>query len=340
MSHEWHNGVLTSSSWHGLEQIGAMPDAESMIEHGYRSNAWPTAVTAEGLTSDSGIKAQHRAIVGSYESADPLVLGVVGTRYEATTPEQWGDLVKAAAAAGAQPTGAFALFGGSRVVATFDIGGDDEIRDQLVLADSFDGSSQLMGGLTSIRVVCANTMSAAMRRDGASWGKVRHTASLPERAAALEVAIGEAVKTGQKTRELYAQARETVLHRDDAMAAFDALFPEAPEDAKRTTQTRARKARAEARMAACLPINKVGDKGTLATLWNAATYLVDRKANGKPRGKNMLDSMLFGSRGQRVAQIQETIEIILRDGTTVPAHQAAEQGIKVGAAVLQSMLED
>ena len=31
MSHEWHRGVLTTSSWHGLENIGAMPDAGAMI---------------------------------------------------------------------------------------------------------------------------------------------------------------------------------------------------------------------------------------------------------------------------------------------------------------------
>ena len=34
MSHEWHRGVLDTSSWHGLEEVGVMVDADGMITAG------------------------------------------------------------------------------------------------------------------------------------------------------------------------------------------------------------------------------------------------------------------------------------------------------------------
>lgn len=94
------------------------------------------------------------------------------------------------------------------------------------------------------------------------------------------------------------------------------------------------------------PVNNVGP--TLATVWNAATYLVDREVNGtsrKTRGGSAIDSLLFGSRGDRVSEIQTMIEVILRDGSiqSVPASEALAMGANpssVGRSVLDEMLAD
>lgn len=318
MSHAWDRGVLDASSWHGLEEIGTFTDAESMLAHGYRSGAWPIELTKEALRTSSGIRVEdHVSVVARYQAHDPRSVGVVGSRYSVNEAKAWASLCRAATAAGAKPTGAFSLRGGSVVLATFEVNGRSEgIATNLMICDSFDGSQKLSCGTTSIRVVCANTMNAAFQADGAGMVKLRHTASLEENVNVLRANIGKALESGQKVRKLYADAKNVRLTRETAQKAFDALFPPAPEGASKALSTRAENARTEALQAAAMGINQVGEqRGNLATLWNAATYLVDRKVDGTTRetkgDSDMLDSLLFGSRAKRVSDILGLVESIV-----------------------------
>jgi hypothetical protein len=346
MAHEWHRGVLTASSWHGLEEVGTMPDSGSMIAHGERSGAWPTAVRFDELRTAGGLVAPGRAVVATYATHPEACLSVVGDRYRATSAEEWRQLVQAATAAGAKPTGAFALRDGSRVLATFEIGTSNGLRTQLVLADAFDGSMRLSCGFSSIRVVCANTLSAAMSQDGADMAKLRHTASLETKVNVLAESIGKAVKSGDKVRAAYHAAEELRLSQAQAIDVFDRLFPKAADDAEPTAKTRAENVRADARRAMANAVNNAGP--TLATLWNAATYLVDRTADGKARptrGGDALDSLLFGSRGERVSEIQTIVDLVMKDGTikSVPAGDALSMGVdrtQIGRKILDDMLAD
>jgi hypothetical protein len=344
MSHEWHRGVLTASSWHGLEEVGVMADDAAMIGHGEKSGAWPVSLRFDTLTTSSGLVAPGKGIVATYAAHPEACLSVVGDRYRATTPDEWRTLVKAATAAGAKPTGAFALRDGSRVLATFEVGTTNGLRTQLVLADAFDGSMRLTCGFSSIRVVCANTLSAAMSSDGAGMAKLRHTASLESKVNVLAESIDEAVKSGDKVRDAYHKAEELKLTKAQAIEVFDKLFPEAPEEADKAAKTKADNVRADARRAMWNQVNNAGP--SLATIWNAATYLVDRTVSGEARptrGGSPLDSLLFGSRGERVNEIQTIIEVVLRDGTVqaVPASDAIAMGAdpkQVGAKFLEEFL--
>ena len=343
MAHEWDRGVLTNASWHGLEELGVLTTAEDIINAGEDSGAWPIRVFREDMrTVNSNLLSGDQAIVADYKAHDSRWLSSVGGRFRATTPEEWRELTTAAVRAGAKPTGAFSLRGGSRVLATFEVGEGNGLKNHLVLADAFDGSMKLTGGFTSVRVVCANTLSAAMSSDGGGMAKLRHTASLEHKIVALGESLETAIKTGQAIKNLYAQAEQTVLHRDDAMALLFKLFPdpkvkEGETKAAKSAMTRAKNKRAEALKAAALPINRVGDKGTVATLWNAATFLVDRNANGtfrKTRGGDRLDSMLFGSRAQRVGEIEQVmIQVLQPDGTEVS--MSVDQAVGAGVPPAQ-----
>jgi hypothetical protein len=350
MAHEWHAGVLSSSSWHGLEQIGVLLGADGMISAGEDSGAWPISLDSCDVQTTNGLACPDtHAIVAHYRKASDRVVGVVGDRYRSTTPDGWRSLVRAACLAGAKPTGAMALRKGSVVIATFDLNGgaDSGIRTHLVLADAFDGSMRLTAGFTSVRVVCANTLSVSLSTDGKGMAALRHTASLDDRVRILSGAIGASIESGTKVRETFKAAEAAHLDGSAARAAFDALFPEAPKDATPAAKTRADNVRTEARRAATLPVNRVGSRpGNLATLWNAATYLVDRKADGSARevrGGDSLDSMLFGTRANRVQEIQTQIEVILRDGKVqvMTASDAIGAGVdpkQVGASVLADIL--
>jgi hypothetical protein len=349
MAHQWDRGVLEASSWHGLEEVGQMVDAGEMIGRGESSGAWPISLTADTLRTSSGLTVPFaEAIVGGYLSHPDRVLGIVGGRFRATACDEWRELVRAACAAGARPTGAFSLCEGSRTLATFEVGVSNGLKTQLLLVDAFDGSLRLTCGFTSIRVVCANTMSAALRTDGGAMAQIRHTASLEQKVNALAAGIGEAIAAGTKVKDAYERARNTFLNREQARAIFDSLFPEAGEGDSKGKQTRAENAREEARRAAALPVNREGDRpGNLATIWNAATYLVDRNGDGsarKTRGdSDALDSLLFGSRADRVQEIETKICLVMRDGTEalVSGPQAVEAGIDsklVGKKLLEDML--
>lgn len=347
MAHEWHAGVLSASSWHGLESVETMKTAEAMIAAGERSGAWPTQVGQFSLVAQTGagwLKIERdmaKAVIGKYADGSERPLGVVGDRYTHTTPEGWRDLVKAAVAAGARPDGAFALRGGSRVLATFEVGEANGIRTHLCLADAFDGSLKLTAGSSAIRVVCANTLSAAMGDFRAKGTQLRHTSSLPEKMEALGEAIAESIKSGCAVKEAYGKAREAQLSKADAEAVLAALFPAPKEEGAK--RSRALNLREDAIRAAARAENEEGP--TLATLWNAATWLVDRDEKGNARaargGADRLDSLLFGQRAKRIEEIRNIVEVVLKDGTTalVEAPEASKMGVD-DAQIGRSMLED
>jgi hypothetical protein len=346
MAHEWNKGVLTASSWHGLEQVEAMPDADSMIRAGETSGAWPTAISTADMVTTSGLKVPGKAVVATYADGTQKAHGAVKGRWTALDPKEWQETVRAAVRAGARPTGAFSLKGGSHILATFEIdGGKGTVRNHLNLFDCLNGERKHMVGNTSIRTVCWNTLSASWALDGANYANVRHTASIDAKAADLRTAIEAHVKQGEAMSTLYENARKATLTRAESERLFDALFPKAEDDAHAKSKGRAENIRTDALRAAARAENNEGQ--SVATLWNAATWLVDREPNGAPKaargGADRLDSLLFGTRAERIQEVQTLISVIMADGRIVdmPAPQAAELGVnhaEIGRSLLDSML--
>jgi Domain of unknown function (DUF932) len=346
MAHQWDRGVLNASSWHGLEEVGVYTDAASAIAHGERTGAWPVALRTEALRTACGLLAPCEALVADYEQHPARVVGCNGSRYRATATKEWRDLVTAAVAAGAKPTGTFSLAEGSRVLATFEVGQSNGVRTQFLLADSFDGSMKLKAGFTTIRVVCANTLAAAFGKDGAGMASLLHTATLETKVNVLAESIGEAIKTGDRVRDLYHQAEETRLSRAQAEQVFDLLFPRADPGESKMTIARADGVRRDARHAAAKAINHVDAKGatSLATLWNAATYLVDRNVDGSAKTygeSDNLKSLLFGTRGKRLEEVQKLIEVVMNDGTVelMTTTEAMDHGVDT-KQIVRSVLDE
>lgn len=345
MAHEWHRGVLSASSWHGLESVEALPDAETLIRRGEETGAWPVALERVSIQTADGLPVPGKAVVGRYADCSRIAYGAVGDRYRALEPREWRATIEAAVKAGAKPAGAFSLRGGSRVLATFEIGEGEGIRHYLNLVDSFDGSLAHSAGGSSVRVVCANTLAQSLAADGHRAAKLRHTSTINDRAEVLREAIEQHVRGGEAVAELYRAARKAELTRSEAADVFALLFPEPSKDDKPTTATRRVNARRAAARAMQRAENQEGR--SLATLWNAATWLVDRDETGRARpvkgGGDLLDSMLFGSRGDRVEEIRSIVQVVLRDGTVadMEAPAAAAAGVspeQIGRQLLDSML--
>lgn len=330
-------------AWHKLGERRAWSDVEQAIADAVNVNAIPTAIRKERTRTESGLPTAASAIVASYANRPDRSVGIVKDRYTGLPPAEFANLMRAAAAGGAVPSAIMSLREGSKTVASFALPSNrSDLVSYFVLADSFDGSGKLIAGCSTVRVVCQNTLSAALRADSDRLTHLRHTASLESRLPELKEAIEKAIKTGADVARVYDAAARVVLPPAAAARAFDALFPPAPDNASPNARTRAENARSEARRAAARAENRVGDRpGNLATLYNAATWLVDREVDGSLRGSrgdsDVLAAQFFGSRAERQREIETTIRrtlvpIVRPDGTTeeIELAEAIGLGIDLG----------
>lgn len=357
----FNKGFFVESSgrtWHGLEVL--VPDqecqtGEQMFAHGTRTNAVATAlevhtpvfITSTGLEIQADDK---KALIALYQSAPPVVVGLNGARYNPLLPEDFRQLCIAATLAGAKPVGMFSLHGGRQQVAVFSLGEIGGVHQYLTIADSFDGSLRLCMGGTSIRVVCANTLKAALDQDGAAWAKIKHTRGLDGKVRAIKDALPKIVAEGGSMASLL-ETTSKRLTWTQARTAFDTFVPPVGEDASKNAVTRYQKRVTEFEAAMANPINRIGDGQNLATLWNAATFLLDRHVDGSERGTRKgttrLEAM-YGSRATKAAQHLETIEylveVMLADGSSeyMSVPEAISSGVEseqLGSNILESMLE-
>lgn len=339
--------VQATSAWRDLQTPGTFKSADEFIAAAQASRQWPLALRTEKVLTESGLVAPGVATVASYPSGPDKALAINGTRYNGTAADDWREIMHAIVNAGGVPTGIHAFKKGAVVAASFQVGHDNGVRTNFVAVDSFDGSTELLYGDTSIKIGCWNSFVAFLRGDGHRAAKARHTASLEEKVKSMIAAIPVAIKHGIDAREALYRAEGTFLSRPDADRVFDQLFPRATDDSSQAAKTRADNNRSEATSAMLLPINNVGS--TLGTVWNAATYLVDRRADGESRarkGGDTLASMLLGgagSRRDRIEQIQTIVEVMMADGSVAPmtvteAHHAGVDDGQIGSAILQDML--
>ena len=354
MSDEFDRGVMIKTSWHMKEKIRQMITAEDMITAAEECGSWPIELVESEMTTNMlGLPIPwNQAIIAKYTQHPARVVGFNGERHRPTTPEEWRKLIHAAVDAGAKPDGCFTLREGRNPIACFQIGDTNAgkaglCKSYLLLADCYDGTSRLICGLVTIRVVCMNTLSVALKEDGLM--RIRHSASAEEKIKDLQKAIPMAIKMGISVAEAMRKASEIRLHKDEAEKLFDELWPKADKDAAKAAITRANNKRAEARQAMLRPENRVGhEPGMLATMWNAATFLVDREPNGQERASrtDAAESMLLptGTRGKRIQEIQTIIEVYLKNGelTQMTQHQAQEAGVpgqQIGRAVIADLLD-
>lgn len=355
MSHEFAKGGMVSPSWHRSEILVKMATAEEMIHVGRSTGAWPMKIAKMPLFWQDAETGDYRCVrkqIGEgalcmYTDGTEDVHGIVGRRWHPCMPEEWDALIKTACDAGAVPDGAYSLRDGTRVIATFTLPASAGFENHMVICDAMDGSLRLCCGKSVIRVECANTLSACFSASGDAMAKLRHTASLKLKIAALQKSIEQGIASAQSIIEGYHKAEEMKLSLKDYERLFDYLNPLAAEDASPRAKTIANNNRDAARAAAALKVNNVGQ--TLATLWNASTFLVDRTPDGKARDTRVdtdaRDAILFGQRAKRIEEIQTIIQVVLRDGSVmnVPAPKALEMGVasdQVGPAVLAGMIDD
>lgn len=187
MAHELETGFFVGTpAWHGLGTMLYAPPsiAEALSLAGLDWQVEPRALYLEG--SDRPLETGHQAVV---RTSDNTTLGVVGPRYtpvqNAKALEPFEPLVK-----GGLVTleAAGSLRGGARVWILAKINGaeadvlpGDAVKGYLLFYNGHDGTLSASYQETMIRVVCMNTLSAAVglaEQGQERRMKLRHTSGI------------------------------------------------------------------------------------------------------------------------------------------------------------------
>lgn len=221
-------------AWHGLGQqlTPNSPIPVWIEEAGFNYDILDTPVcgilpSSEAHVSDEIITLPNRRLL--YRSDTRAALSVVSDSYKIVQPREvlefYEDLVETA---GFQLETAGILFGGKRMFALAktaegqEVVDGDEVKGYLLLSTSCDGSLATSARFTSIRVVCNNTLTMAVRNTaGEDQKKIVIPHSREFNASAVKEQLGLAESSyGQFIADMRKLARRKLTKREE----IDALI--------------------------------------------------------------------------------------------------------------------
>jgi phage/plasmid-like protein (TIGR03299 family) len=188
---------VKEKAWHGLGQIveGYPTSAEALRFAGLDYSVEKRKLFTfdnenEKANGETEIKIPEIAVPDFYATIrtdNEMVLGVVGKDYEVVqNTDAFSFFDAIVGGEGIQYETAGALNKGERIFITaklpnyIKVGREDLIEQYLFLTTSHDGSGSITAAFTPTRVVCNNTLNAALRNQSNAI-KIRHTANAKER---------------------------------------------------------------------------------------------------------------------------------------------------------------
>lgn len=234
--HAFETGfVVQIPAWHGLAKVVQDPPAtsrEAMVLAGcdWQVETRPlfvlpdeailgehnTEVVDPALPTDSAASALRRSrrapAYATVRVTDRRILGVVGEEYTVVQNEKafsFFDPFLARKELAFESAGA--LWGGSRVFVQARVLGSeadvlpgDPVRPYLLLSNSHDGSLAVDVRFTPVRVVCHNTLSAALNDDEkAPRLSVRHTSGVEDALEAIQGVVEVTKRAFETSMEQY-----------------------------------------------------------------------------------------------------------------------------------------
>ena len=239
MAHELDqtDGIASFASarehaWHRLGQI--LPDAmtaEEALEaaklHSWNVRKKPLFIEGDPVITDDGVSdGQPIEVPGKFATVrtNPInhgedVLGVVGDQYTVIQNEEHADILNAIVdESGAHFETAGALFGGRQTFLSMKLPRAIELRGSagvdvtdlyLVAQNSHDGTSAFRLMVTPVRVVCANTLAAAIGNTKSQFS-IRHTINAKQNMQLAREALG----ITWKYVDVFEQELERMIHRE------------------------------------------------------------------------------------------------------------------------------
>lgn len=194
------------------------------------------------------------------------ILGVVGPSYIPFQNQQMADIFEPLIAEGGlQIETAGSLFNGRRVwmLGRFGndtvINGDDTVRKFMLLAHGHDGQFSVRFGFTPIRVVCWNTLSAAVGADESKLVRCLHTSGLQQNLETLRDAMVVGEETFELTAEQYRKLASRGVNKTDLREYARVVVGADVESAMWTRQ--------EAEKIAAIQENATSGRGNTGSNW-------------------------------------------------------------------------
>lgn len=103
-------------------------------------------------------------------------------------------------------------------------GNQDQVSLNLLLATSLDGSMQTTGMLTTVRVVCANTLRAAVEGGSQALVKLGHRSTFDADHIKRSLGVESARQNFAQFMEAAREMAETPISLDDAVSVLNSIF--------------------------------------------------------------------------------------------------------------------
>jgi phage/plasmid-like protein (TIGR03299 family) len=304
--------------WHGLgksvEDLMTVGEAYELagLDWAVRSVPLIAKTGAAGFDAELADVETH---VANIRSDNGEIIGIVGKGYRPIQNVEQRDFIEALTGEGATIVDVCgALAGGRRVFWTLKVpgdlivGGEDKIDKFLICANGHDGTLAFKAFWTPIRVVCSNTLNAAVdSRYGKTGVSLRHRVNvadhLDDARRILELTDAYYEDLGQKFERLMA------AKVDDAVVEnyFEKVIPDNPKAERNTRTENIRK-----QLAANYRLAPGAEQaqGTAYGAYNAVTFYVSHQRGAgedddaqaiQSRGERRFNSIAFGS-GRAVQQ--------------------------------------
>lgn len=192
---------------------------------------------------------------------------------------------------------------------TISVGSNDIIKQYVLIATSHDGSMGIMATPTNIRVVCNNTLSAALRNaHGAT--KIRHTANANSRLYEAMKVLKLIEDNSAINEDTYNEMQNTVISKEQMFDYFGSIFFTKDEitqfqqgkKADEVISTRKQNILTEvlnfANNGVGQSLAMEGEDHTLWSAYNAVTGYVTRRKYSSLNDR--ANSMMFGSSAQLI----------------------------------------
>ena len=269
--------ATTIPAWHQLGQVveNAMNSGEAIKLAGLDYEVAKMPVF--GQLGESLLPVPNK--FATYRTDNNSVFGVVGDRYELVQNNDafsFFDAIVGEGAAIFETAGALGqgekIFVSAKMPSQIRISGTDDISEMFVLlTNSHDGSGAIQACLTSVRVVCQNTMNAALRGNKNKIS-IRHTTNVKQNLENAHKLLGISHAYTEELNSCFNVLAKKTISDAQVKKLIEDLFVSEKEDSTRIKNIR------EA-VLECY-FTGVGQQNIIGTSWgayNAITFYTSHK---------------------------------------------------------------
>ena len=303
---------VSAPPWHGLGSVLNAPPTtkEAIVEAGLDWTVRTEPIYAELPAPEEKEMVELGGGRATVRSDTNEVLGVVGPSYTPLQNEEAFDFFDPFLADGtASIETAGSLRGGRRIWVMaklnddpVEIIKDDVVLKHLLLANGHDGSLSCAIGFTPIRVVCQNTLSAALGASASKIVRVRHTRNIAEAVKKIGEIIDARnrafVATAEQMRELVKMQVDADTLERYVRLVFDRPESTDEEDLDRETDERKRL------ISNVIPLFEAGRgteiPGVRGTMWGAYNAVTEFLSHHRGKEQERRVEQLWFAEGARL----------------------------------------